>query len=719
MADNQWWRNPLRLVTIELPPSNLKALNVSETVNNVIDLGANVVVAFAVSYLGGRAYYQSSIAPHHPDLGSRDILKEIIKNCKTRAVKVLAYVNCTWADSDIAKDHPDWVQKKADSQMQHEFGDASMAMCINSPYENYILKVVSEIVSNYDVDGVFMDEPGFQSWCACNNCKEKFKRDLDLELPTRQNWTDPDWLKFVDWRYKCIADFAENIARTVKQDDPKKICFLQFHFPISYFLSRKMPVFMYDMLKVGWRHGPEYAGWYIPAIYGENLSQLSKSETVMSLENYRSLTQLPVWWLGASVRYAQSIDESKPVFTLIESSFIPWNLMTLPETELKISIAQVVASGGQPWFAMYGPGVSNLTNWSAIGESYNQLKEVEEYFGDRESIKFAALHFSERSIELYGRNQADSRYLDHFYGFYKALSQSHIPFSIVQDETLANPELLEQYRVLILPNSTCLSKSETDAISDCVKKGRGLVATFRSSLFTENGQQLSNFGLSDALGVDYLGSISSSLFGYARTKLDHEITQPIGTDTIFPCTDESLNVKTKRNSKALCNLISPSTSSFTTLGNDSNLPLITVCEHDAGRAVYFAGKPDMIYLLYGLDVYRLLLEKAVKWSANADPSVTFANLPMTVETQAYYQRGKNRTIIHFINYTSETPRPINEVVPAHDVTCTLRIPSGARVRSIKQLISPADLKITESKGDRVRFLIPKISEYEIVCVTYQ
>jgi hypothetical protein len=718
MVDNQWWRSPLRLVTIELPPSNLKELNIKETVDQVVDLGANVVVAFAISYLGGRAYYQSSIAPHHPDLGDRDVLNEIIDSCRARAVKVLAYVNCIWGDSATAKEHPDWAQRKADGQMQHEFGDASTAMCVNSPYKNYLLRVVSEIVSNYDVDGVFMDEPGFQSWCACENCKEEFSKDMDLELPTKQNWTDPNWLKFIDWRYKCVADFAKDVAETIKRNDPERICFLQFHFPISSFLSRKMPVFMYDMLKIGWRHGSEYAGWYIPMIYGESLRQLSTSENVLSLEDYRSLSQLPVWWLGASVRYAKSIDESKPVFILIESPYIPWSLVALPEAELKVSIAQVVASGGQPWFAMYGPGVSNLANWRAIGRSYNQLKAIEEYLGDREDIKFAALHFSERSIELYGRNQVESQCLDHFYGFYKALSQSHIPFSIVQDQTLAVPEQLEQYKVLVLPNSTCLSKSETGAISKFVSKGGGLVATFRSSLFADDGQQLNNFGLSDVLGVDYLGSISSSLFGYARTKVDHEITEPIGEKTIIPYVDESLNVKTKGKAKSLCNLISPSTSSFTTLGNDSDRPVITVSDYGAGRAVYFPGKPDLIYLSYGLEAYRFLLERSVNWSSKTDIPITFGNLPTTVETQAYYQQGKNRLVIHFVNYTSETQRPINEVIPACDVRCSVKAPSGARVKSIRQLISAGELAPTSTEKGHVQFVVPRISEYEIVCISY-
>lgn len=718
MMEDQWWRSPLRLVTIELPPSNLKELSIKETVAKVADLGANVVVAFALSYLGGRAYFQSSVAPHHPDLGDRDILKEIVENCRAKGLKVIAYVNCTWGDSATAREHPDWAQRKVDGQMQQEFGGASTAMCVNSPYKDYLLRVVSEIVSNYDVDGVFMDEPGFQSWCACKNCSKKLKKDVAIDLPTKQNWTDPNWLKFIRWRYQCVTDFAKDVFQTVKRIDPRKICFPQFHFPISSFLSRRMPVFMHDILKIGWRHGSEYTGWYIPMMYGENLEQLSKVEDVISVEDYRSLAQLPVWWLGASVRYANSVDGSKPVFVLIESPYIPWNLMSLPEPELRISIAQVVASGGQPWFAMYGPGVANLNNWRAIGQSFNKLKEIEEYLQPEERVKFAALLFSEKSIPLYGRNQVESRCLDHFYGFYKVLSQSHIPFNVIQDEALAYPNNLEGYKVVVLPNSVCLSQPEVDTIAKFVKGGGGLVATFRSSLFDGEGQQRSNFGLSDVFGVDYLGSVTSTMFGYARLKGDHEITKPLGNNSIIPCVDENLNVKTKGKTRSICNLISPSASAFTTLGSELNVPVITVSEYGAGRAVYFPGKPDSVFLLYGLEAYKALLGRSVLWSSKAELPLICNNLPATVEVQAYHQKEKNRMVIHFVNCTSEAPRPINEVIPACDVECLVKVPDGKKVRDIKQLISGGKLSHNLAEKGYVGFTVPKIDEHEIICLSY-
>jgi len=716
LAKGQWWSSPLRIITIELPPSNIKDLDIEETVKHIADLGANVVIAFALSYLGGRAYYQSTIAQHHPDLGKRDILRETIEHGRKQGLKVLAYVNCTWGDSAVAKEHPDWAQRKSDGQLQQEFGGASTAMCPNSPYRDYLLEVVSELVSNYDVDGIFMDEPGFQSWCACRNCAAKLKKDLGLELLIKQNWSDPNWLKFIEWRYRSVTEFASNVQRTVKDIDPNKVCFLQFHFPISSFLSRRMPVFMYDILKIGWRHGSEYTGWYIPMIYGESLRELARFEDVLSVEDYRSLAQLPVWWLGASINYVKSVDENKPVFVLIESPYIPWNLVSLPEAELKVSIASVVANGAQPWFAMYGPGVANLKNWKAIGESFKKLGELEDYLEKRERIKFAALLFSERTVHLYGRNQVESRYLDHFHGFYKALSQSHVPFDVIHDDSIASPKALEGYKVLVLPNAACLSHTETSNIQRFVNNGGGLVATFRSSLFDEKGNQDSNLSLNDVLGIDYLGSITSSLFGYARIREQHEITERIGIKNLIPCVDEQLNVRPKGKARTLCTLLSASTSAFTTLGAETNLPTIVVSDYGKGRTVYFPGKPESIYLLYGWDIYKDLLERSVKWASKSEFPLTFENLPATVEVQAYHQPKNNLFIVHLVNYTSEMPRPINETLPVCNVNCSMRIPDGSRVGSVRLLISGEELP-WNAKNEYVAFTVPRLNEHEIICIS--
>ena len=64
----------------------------------------------------------------------------------------------------------------------------------------------------------------------------------------------------------------------------------------------------------------------------------------------------------------------------------------------------------------------------------------------------------------------------------QALIQSQIPFRLIFDEHLAN---LSRYKVLILPDSQCLSDTQLAAIRSFVNKGGGVVALGQAGLYDE------------------------------------------------------------------------------------------------------------------------------------------------------------------------------------------------------------------------------------------
>jgi hypothetical protein len=64
----------------------------------------------------------------------------------------------------------------------------------------------------------------------------------------------------------------------------------------------------------------------------------------------------------------------------------------------------------------------------------------------------------------------------------QALIQARIPFDLIFDEHLAG---LSKYRVLVLPDSECLSDSELAAIRRFVEKGGGLIAIGQAGLYDE------------------------------------------------------------------------------------------------------------------------------------------------------------------------------------------------------------------------------------------
>jgi hypothetical protein len=64
----------------------------------------------------------------------------------------------------------------------------------------------------------------------------------------------------------------------------------------------------------------------------------------------------------------------------------------------------------------------------------------------------------------------------------QALIQAHIPFDLIFDEHLAD---LSKYRVLVLPDSECLSDTQLAFIRRFVQNGGGLVAIGQAGLYDE------------------------------------------------------------------------------------------------------------------------------------------------------------------------------------------------------------------------------------------
>ena len=93
-----------------------------------------------------------------------------------------------------------------------------------------------------------------------------------------------------------------------------------------------------------------------------------------------------------------------------------------------------------------------------------------------------------------------------YYGWCNALTDNQIPYNILMEKDLASTRPAG-YDVVILPNATSLSSSQIGTISSFVSAGGTIIATGETSLCDETGAMRSDFGLSDVLGVRYVGNV--------------------------------------------------------------------------------------------------------------------------------------------------------------------------------------------------------------------
>lgn len=724
----KWWTKPIRAVTLELPAADIKTLDVRKIVRTLATYDVNMINAFAISYWpGGVAYYQSRIAPKHPDLGSQDLLAEVIDEAHNHGIKVVAYVNCLWGNRDMYEKHPEWAQRRVDEKpTTWEPTHTATAMCPNSPYRDYLLDIVGEISDSYNVDGFYFDEPSFQSWCNCASCKNRFEERFNRKLPREADWTDALWQKFIQWRYNCITNFKKALYDKSKKNN--RVIFFQHPFPLAFFsyeqfmtlaeILRKKPETMAHfagMQDTRWAGLLQMVRWQVPQIYGAKLQDVAEFEDMIHFELYRRGVQKPLWWYGICARLGHSAGQGKPVLVLNMQGYSPFDLISLPEAELRLAIGEIVANNAQPLFAMYYPTIADRRGWEIVGKVFRELRECNEYLADLESTKYAAVLYSQKTTDLFDSDAKETRHVDCLMGICKALLQEHLLFDVITEKQLKE---LQNYKVLILPDVRCMNEDEGKTIENFVKNGGGLIATYKTSLYDKRGNAQTEMGLSDVLGTNYLGHEKEvfSYDSYMQIKEAHPVTRDLSKLALIPSMGTQLTIRTSGEAKNLSTLIEEPRVHYAPLNEDSGIPTITVNQYGKGRVVYFAGPIGDRFLKFGLPDHRRLIAQAVMWATNCPMPVRVDNCPDTVELTAFKQTHKGRFILQLVNsIRSQIQEPITHVSCEHDVRVDIQVLE--KQPNYKVMVLPDKIELPcEEKNGYISFKIPEIRYHKIVVV---
>lgn len=115
----------------------------------------------------GYSYYNTKIGTPYPGLKT-DMLADMLRECHQREIGVTAYVNAV-LNAATAEKHPTWKVHGKDGNPQ-----GLSQMCYNTPYGDYLIKEISEILTNYpEIDGIFADCLDLSPVCYCPECTKK------------------------------------------------------------------------------------------------------------------------------------------------------------------------------------------------------------------------------------------------------------------------------------------------------------------------------------------------------------------------------------------------------------------------------------------------------------------------------------------------------------------------------------------------------------------
>jgi len=663
----EWWKEPIRAVTLEFPASDVATIDVSAIIDETYRGAVNTLCVFATGYYpGGTSFYQSSICPHYPGLGRRDLLKEAIIAAHKNGQKVIAYIASIWGDRELYQSHPDWAQCKSDGSLNAWDEELnSVAMCPNSPYREYIASVVREISENYEVDGFYFDEPSFQSWCSCSHCKAKFLRDTGNELPIVENWDDPIFRQFIQWRYHSISSWRQELYSTGKR--PGRCVFFQGAFPLGM-LSLK-PIRFANFEFVNPYAQRFMVEWHVPTAHGDDLPRTAAIGDIMHFELYRRAIREPLWWYSVALRYGVTIAKGKQILTLNMMAQTPFDLYGLTTRELNISIAEVIANGGAPLFARYYPDRVDQQAWNSVYGELNRIKSLDPYLVNRRSLKFAALLFSRDSMDRFDYTAARPPHIGCLKGFAAALLRNHILFDVITEEELSK---LDDYSVLILPNARYLTSQAKQAVAAFVRRGGGLVASYESGLFDENGALTADETLAEVLGIRYTDQDQPWQGFDIYIRFENELVLPVThlAGRLIPNGGTQKGVELA-GAHLDASMLGGSTVHYGPLGNQSGPAAVTTYEYGKGRTVYFAFPVGNTYKEFRIPAHGDLIAAAIRWAGQTPPPVELEDAAMSLELTAFSQPN-GRQIVHLINSIWDEPIAALEDIPAAR-SCKLKV----------------------------------------------
>ncbi|MBI4889941.1 MAG: beta-galactosidase trimerization domain-containing protein [Acidobacteria bacterium] len=641
-----------------------------------------------VSAGGIYAFYPSGVKYHYvsPAAGGRDFLKEVVEHGRSAGLRVIARVDFSKAREEVFRAFPNWFACRSDGSPIRAGRFYQVCPCCPYAAAEFAVPVIREILRGYAIDGFHLNAGGFPGFCYREHCRQRFRSTFGAELPAKADWASAEWRRFLAWRYEGSAQNFALLRRTMDEERPG----------VSW---------------TGELAGLDGTSWMRNRAYDIVRLSSACSAVMSTIDNVDPAVDMR-WVSGMTAGYARSVSGRPPIINLkAQIRDGGWPRGAIPAPEYASTAWQAIAHGASlrmPIFGIPGSG-EDERNMPVIAEVLGVLKRHARVYEDARPAAPVALVWSQRTLDFYGRDDAEARYASAAHGFYSALVESHIPCAVVGDDAIA-ADRLKGYAALVLPNVACLSEAQAAAVSAFARNGGAVVSTFETSLYDTGGDRRGRYGLEQLFGARCTSSAAETpqRGSYFYKPTAHELTASFGTARIVPFGGQFLRAVAGEATEVLLALAKHFSSAIPEeIENPEpeNVPLCLV----NGRSVYFPGAIDRFYFPSRLPGVRELLASSVAWALGGRTLVT--NAPGGVQLGVTEKPGY--TFVHFINAVGRAP--LDEVAPLSDVEVTIEARRG--VRGVRSLLAGEQPASSQHVG-KLYFRLPRLNAYEVVVVEW-
>ncbi|PWT74971.1 MAG: hypothetical protein C5B46_03265 [Proteobacteria bacterium] len=384
----------------------------------------------------------------------------------------IAGTECITAHGDkvahtMAKDHPDWLQRKITGEPAIFGGGTAFWIREGdedvwiSPYATEWRKVYMERVrqiAGTGIDGIYIDIPywmthfeGWENtWASFDDytvAAFKQKTGLDAKHDVKLgDFSDAGFQKWVEFRIQTFTDFLAEIDHTAKSMNP---------------LIKTIPEIYPGIEEEAARVGADVYSLYpvVDAIAHEyefgNGDHMASGRTPLDwfryqvgMHSFRAFAQGKATWI---LNYSWDGDK----------------VVDKREAMMNLAMSQIMAGANfwdAPGHSMAGsndlPTRKKIFDWIAAHEKT--------FYLPRSPIDPVGVYFSPDTRNLYAEE-----FLTSYRGILILLMQKHLEFQIVTPRTLAE----FRGKTLVLPDVRVLNESEQKQLKDLVGAGKKLVIT--------------------------------------------------------------------------------------------------------------------------------------------------------------------------------------------------------------------------------------------------
>lgn len=611
-----WWeRNNLRLIQTNLREVDAK-MDVDQLVSDLKGFSANTLMMNAGGIF---AFYPTELKYHYrtPYL-QNDVLREVIDKTHNANMKFIARFDFSKAHESIFESKPEWFfRTKENKEVNY---DGIIHTCINGHYQQeYSLKMIEEVITNYEVDGIFFNMFGYitrdysgndYGICHCENCKKRFKKMFNRDLPESSDPLDKTYIKYKQFQWITTQEMLQRIYTLVKGINP--------NIAIS--------------------------------TYNDHCVDIIRKESNTKLDRPK-----PVWLYSASenVKSVEDTWDHKIISNCsINAVDLQYRFMGVSAEEMKIRLYESIASGSGLDFCIIGvfDEYTDKGNFPIVKEIFKFHQDNEEYFGQLSSIADVGL------IKPYGAQLSDNK---EYRGIFKMLKEEHVQFDVIcQQELIKKEKDLLKLRLLIIPNILEWDPDQLDTFIKLQKQGVNIISTGKS--FTNLGQEKVLNSLFDA---EYLTSTKDTDAAYLQVNNKNVFPEFMDGEWVF-ITERFSFIKFGSNVQNMLPYITPSTFGPPERAYNhevSHYYGLGLSRANDGVGAYFPWEPGELYLEYGFKEHKQLLMDVIgevlehKWviQTNADSNIEiFSN---RLNNGNYFIQMLNLSGFNGVTYNKPTP----------------------------------------------------------------